>query len=104
MLEFDRTQVEFLLTRIREDSNAIRAMLKTEKKVKGPRVSFGQLDDPVSCLEVGAVIHKRSDNVARILRGYGFPVIKANNKMYCQAGDAGTVWFKFKRYWKNQEL
>jgi hypothetical protein len=61
------------------------------------------LKNPVTCADVALAIHKRSDNVARTLRGHRYPVIIESRKSYCDAEDAGVIWPKWKERWAEKK-
>lgn len=72
-----------------------------EENNTGTKTSpLAALKNPVSCVVVGGVIHKRSDNIATKLKKQRYNVIKTGGKYYCEAEDAAVLWPKWKKYWQ----
>lgn len=69
--------------------------------VKEPPLAV--LKNPVTCREIGGIIHRRSDNIAAKLKKSGYPVVKSNRRYYCDAEHAGVVWPKWKKHWQNKQ-
>ena len=66
----------------------------------GPSVTLADMEDPVSCVEVGDVVRKRSDRVAEMMQRRGYVIIQKARTYYCQAKDAAALWGKFRKHWK----
>ena len=69
--------------------------------VKEPPLAV--LKNPMTCAEIGGIIHKRSDNIAQTLKRSKYPVVKSNRRYYCNAEDAGILWPKWKKHWQNKQ-
>jgi len=56
----------------------------------------------VLCTKVGGIVRKRSDSIARSLKNAHYPVIKTNNKFYCDPAHAAVIFPKWKTYLKKK--
>lgn len=62
-----------------------------------------KLENPVSCVDVGGVVHRRPDSVARTLKAAKYPVVKRANKNYCDPEHAAVLFPKWKAHLKKQQ-
>ncbi len=65
--------------------------------------SLKNLENAVACSEVGGIIHRRSDNIARTLRSRRYPVVTEGGKTYCDAEDAAVVWPVWKKHLEKEK-
>ncbi|MHC4495136.1 MAG: hypothetical protein ACYSYM_04855 [Planctomycetota bacterium] len=72
-------------------------------RIQEVEMMLSNLKTPVACGDVAGIIHKRSDNVARTLKGKRYPVVKAGGKYYCEAEDAAVIWPKWKNHWQKRQ-
>jgi hypothetical protein len=56
----------------------------------------------ISCVEISAVIRKRSDAIARSLRAAKYPIIKKVRKCYCDPQHAAVIFPKWKAHLTKQ--
>ncbi len=58
----------------------------------------------IPCADIGPIIHKRSDSVARTLKAHQYPVVKLANKYYCDPEHAAVLWPKWKKHWEKIQI
>ena len=84
------------------------------KKIKAKDISpeeskstLSDLDDPISCAQVAAIVHEQSHNIANKLKRHEYPVLKIANKYYCEMAHAMVMWPQkrqaLNKYSKNYE-
>jgi len=56
----------------------------------------------ILCTTIAGIVRKRSDAIARTLKNAHYPVIKVNNKNYCNPDQAAAIFPKWKKYLKNK--
>jgi hypothetical protein len=69
----------------------------------GKVLTLNDLKNPVTCIEVAGIIHKRSDNIAQILKRHHYPVVKSSGKYYCESEHAEVLWPKWKKHCQNKQ-
>lgn len=82
--------------------------IRAEQGVEGPEaaggVTLADMEDPVSCVDVGDVVRKRSDRVAEMMQRRGYVIVQKARTYYCQAKDAAALWGKFRRHWEAEKV
>lgn len=51
-----------------------------------------------TCIEIGGIIRKRSDVIARTLKAHHYPVIKKARRNYCDPAHAAVIWPQYKKH------
>ncbi len=99
IVQLEGRRVE-VLRKIRSGQGVGSGKLEVRSQKLEAGITLADMVDPVSCVEVGGVVRKRSDRVAEIMQRRGYVIIQKARTYYCQAKDAGALWGKFRRYWE----